>query len=256
MKRNLVFVLLLTLFGTGASAQLKVGKLLKAGGNLISAVTLTDADIAEMSKSAVEKMDQENQVDTSDYHRRLQRLTENISVDGLKLNFKVYLTKDVNAFACGDGSVRVYSALMDTMSDSELMAIIGHEIGHVVHADVKHAMKNAYLSSAARNAAGAAEGSTLAKLSDSQLGEVVTAFTGAQFSQKQEYAADEYGFEFSVKNGFSPYGMGNSLNKLVELSKGAKSSTVQKMFSSHPDSEKRAARMKEKADAYTAAQQQ
>ena len=38
MKRNLVFVLLLTLFGTGASAQLKVGKLLKAGGNLISAV--------------------------------------------------------------------------------------------------------------------------------------------------------------------------------------------------------------------------
>jgi len=27
------------------------------------------------------------------------------------------------------------------------------------------------------------------------------------------------------------------------------------MFSSHPDSEKRAARMKEKADAYTAAQQ-
>ena len=144
MKRNLVFVLLLTLFGTGASAQLKVGKLLKAGGNLISAVTLTDADIAEMSKSAVEKMDQENQVDTSDYHRRLQRLTENISVDGLKLNFKVYLTKDVNAFACGDGSVRVYSALMDTMSDSELMAIIGHEIGHVARTDTKDALKNAY----------------------------------------------------------------------------------------------------------------
>ena len=184
-------------------------------------------------------------------------LTEGITeINGLPLNFKVYHVVDVNAFACGDGSIRVFSALMDLMDDDELMAIIGHEIGHVVHADVKHAMKNAYLSSAARNAAGAAEGSTLAKLSDSQLGEVVTAFTGAQFSQKQEYAADEYGFEFSVKNGFSPYGMGNSLNKLVELSKGAKSSTVQKMFSSHPDSEKRAARMKEKADAYTAAQQQ
>ena len=51
--------------------------------------------------------------------------------------------------------------------------------------------------------------------------------------------------------------MGNSLNKLVELSKGAKASTVQKMFSSHPDSEKRAARMKEKAaNARVAAQQQ
>ena len=256
MKRNLVFVLLLTLFGTGASAQLKVGKLLKAGGNLISAVTLTDADIAEMSKSAVEKMDQENQVDTSDYHRRLQRLTENISVDGLKLNFKVYLVTDVNAFACGDGSIRVFAALMDLMDDDELMAIIGHEIGHVVHADTKHAMKNAYLASAARNAAGAAEGSALARLSESQLGKVVAAFTDAQFSQKQEYEADEHGFEFCVKHGFDPYGMANSLNKLVELSKGAKASTVQKMFSSHPDSEKRAARMKEKADAYMAAQRQ
>jgi len=49
-------------------------------------------------------------------------------------------------------------------------------------------MKNAYLASAARNAAGAAEGSRLAKLSGSQLGELVT-FTAAQFSQKQEQEA-------------------------------------------------------------------
>ena len=213
MKRNLVFVLLLTLFGTGASAQLKVGKLLKAGGNLISAVTLTDADIAEMSKSAVEKMDQENQVDTSDYHRRLQRLTENISVDGLKLNFKVYLTKDVNAFACGDGSVRVYSALMDTMSDSELMAIIGHEIGHVARTDTKDAQ--------------------------------------AQYSQKQEYDADEYGFEFCLKNNVDPYAMYHALDKLADMSKTNRNnaSAIVKAFATHPDSYKRAQRMKEKADA-------
>lgn len=101
----------------------------------------------------------------------------------------------------------------------------------------------------------AAEGSTLAKLSGSQLGELVT-FTAAQFSQKQEQEADKYGFQFSVKHGFSPYATGNSLNKLAGLPKGVKASTVQKMFSSHPDSEKRAARMKEKADAHAAAQQQ
>ena len=232
-------LLLCAMWPADAAAQLKIGgrklntgKLLEAGKDVAKAVTLSDKDIAQLSREAVEWMDANNPIadETTEYGARLKRLTE--------------------------GSIRVFSALMDLMDDDELMAISGHEIGHVVHADVKHAMKNAYLSSAARNAAGAAEGSTLAKLSDSQLGEVVTAFTGAQFSQKQEYEADEYGFEFSVKNGFSPYGMGNSLNKLVELSKGAKSSTVQKMFSSHPDSEKRAARMKEKADAYVAAHQQ
>ena len=162
---------------------------------------------------------------------------------------------DVNAFACGDGSIRVFAALMDLMDDDELMAIIGHEIGRR-RATRKYAMKNAYLASAARNAAGAAEGSALARLSESQLGKVVATFTDAQFSQKQEYEADEHGFEFCVKHRFDPYGMANSLDKLVELSKGAKASTVQKMFSSHPDSEKRAARMKEKADAYMAAQRQ
>ena len=245
MKRNLVFVLLLTLFGTGASAQLKVGKLLKAGGNLISAVTLTDADIAEMS------MDQENQVDTSDYHRRLQRLTENISVDGLKLNFKVYLTKDVNAFACGDGSVRVYSALMDTMSDSELMAIIGHEIGHVARTDTKDALKNAYLRSAAQNAASSVSGSVAARLSESQLAELANSLAQAQYSQKQEYDADEYGFEFCLKNNVDPYAMYHALDKLADMSKTNRNnaSAIVKAFATHPDSYKRAQRMKEKADA-------
>ena len=261
----LAAALLVAAYPTGASAQLKIGgkklntgKLLSAGKDVAKAITLSDDDIARLSRESVEWMDANNPVadDSPSYGARLKRLTQGITeVDGLPLNFKVYLVTDVNAFACGDGSIRVFAALMDLMDDDELMSIIGHEIGHVVHADTKHAMKNAYLASAARNAAGAAEGSMLAKLSDSQLGEVVTAFTDAQFSQKQEYAADAYGFEFAVKHGFSPYGMANSLNKLVELSQGAKASTVQKMFSSHPDSEKRAAAMKEKADAYTAAQQ-
>lgn len=258
--------LLAATYPAGVFAQFKIGskkidagKLLNAGKDVAKAVTLNDEEIARLSRESVEWMDANNPVaaDSTTYGARLKRLTEGITdADGLPLNFKVYLVTDVNAFACGDGSIRVFAALMDLMDDDELMTIIGYEIGHVVHADTKHAMKNAYLASAARNAAGAAEGSALARLSESQLGKVVAAFTDAQFSQKQEYEADEHGFEFCVKHGFDPYGMANSLNKLVELSKGAKASTVQKMFSSHPDSEKRAARMKEKADAYMAAQRQ
>lgn len=248
-----------------AEAQFKIGgrkintgKLLNAAADAATAVTLSDADIARLSRESVEWMDANNPVaeDDNEYMIRLKRLTEGIiDAEGLPLNFKVYLVIDVNAFACGDGSIRVFSSLMDLMDDDELMAIIGHEIGHVVHADVKHAMKNAYLASAARNAAGAAEGSTVAKLSESQLGDLATAFTDAQFSQKQEYEADKYGFRFCVEHGFSPYGMAASLEKLVELSQGAKASTVQKMFSSHPDSEKRAAAVRKMADEYTASQQ-
>jgi len=260
MKRIFMIVwVLLAGLAAESQAQIRIGgrtlnakKLVQAAGDVAKAATLSDSDIVSMSREAVEWMDAHNPIDTAEYGARLQKLVENVRVEGLDLNFKVYYVVDVNAFACGDGSIRVFSSLMDIMSDDELMAIIGHEIGHVVHQDTKHAMKNAYLSSAARNAAGSVEGSTVAKLSDSQLGSVAEAFTGAQFSQKQEYAADEYAFEFCVENGVDPYAMSRALTHLVELSNGAKASTVQKMFSSHPDSEKRAARMKEMADAYTA----
>ena len=110
-------------------------------------------------------------------------------------------------------------------------------------------MKNAYLASAAKNAAGAA-GGVMEKLTDSQLGDIAQALSNAQFSQKQETEADEYGFEFCIKYGFDPYGMANALEKLNNLSDGQQASKFQKMFSSHPDSAKRSSRMREKADAY------
>lgn len=258
MSRYL-FIAICSLICLSGSAQIKIGgksintaKVVKAAGDVAAAVTLSDADIAALCKESVDWMDAHNPIDTGEYDARLKRLTANIKeVDGLPLNFKVYDVIDINAFACGDGSIRVFSSLMDIMDDDELMAIIGHEIGHVVHHDVKNAMKNAYLTSAAINAAGAIS-NTVSNLSDSQLGSLTEAFMGAKFSQKQEYKADEYGFEFCVKNGFSPYGMANSLNKLVELSNGAKASAIQKMFSSHPDSQKRAEKMKKKADEYSA----
>lgn len=243
------------LVATPASAQLKIGgrsidtkKALQAGKDVASAVTLSDADIANLCRQAVAEMDKQNPVAGSDspYAQRLEKLTGQIKeINGLPLNFKVYLVTDVNAFACGDGSIRVFAGLMDLMDDGELMAVIGHEIGHVLHTDTKDAMKNAYIASAARNAAGSV-GGTLGKLSQSQLGDILTAFTSAQFSQKQEFQADDYGFDFAIKQGYPARSMASSLEKLVELSKGSKASIVQKMFSSHPDSEKRAARLQEK----------
>ena len=52
--------------------------------------------------------------------------------------------------------------------------------------------------------------------------------------------------------------MYNALNKLVELAGGnsGSSSKVAQMFSTHPDSATRAARMKQTADEYVAQQKQ
>lgn len=244
-----------------ASAQFKiggkkinVGKVVQAGTDAAKAITLSDADVAAMSREYMKWMDAHNPLTATDteYGKRLQKLTGNIKdVDGLKVNFGVYEVVDVNAFACGDGSVRVCAGLMDLMTDDEVFSVIGHEIGHVIHTDSKDAMKSAYLRSAAKNAAGAAN-ETVAKLTDSDLGALAESLAGAQFSQKQENEADDYGFDFCVKNNVDPYAMYNALNKLLKLSEGApKDSKFRQLFSSHPETQKRVERMKARADEYT-----
>lgn len=226
-------------------------QLAEAASAALTAASISDSQIAALSQRTVAQLDSQNKLAPDSYQQRLTRLMSGVkSIEGLPINCKVYQTSEINAFACGDGSIRVYSGLMDIMDDSELMAIIGHECGHVVHQDTKRAMKNAYLAYAARNVIGAA-GGTVGALSNSVLGSLGESFVSSKYSQKQEFAADEYGYKFSTALGYSPYSMSNALEKLVKLSSGSQASYVQKMFASHPDSAERARRMREKADAAT-----
>lgn len=259
MKKVVLFVVFtaaMSLFsGCGVLGKVNwdYGQLEQAAMSALTAASITDAQVIALSKKAVDQMDAETTLADASYQQRLERLLSGVGdVEGLKLNYKVYKTDEINAFACGDGSIRVYSGLMDIMDDSELMAIIGHECGHVVHQDSKKAMKAAYLAAAARNVV-SATGGTVATISRSAIGDISESFANSQFSQKQEYAADEYGYKFSTEHGYSPYSMCNALEKLVQLSGGAKASLVQRMFSSHPDSAERARRMREKADAVAGA---
>ncbi|KAG1386968.1 hypothetical protein G6F59_016614 [Rhizopus arrhizus] len=110
----------------------------------------------------------------SKYDARLQKIAKSLggTVNGQKANYKVYITKDVNAWAMANGCVRVYTGLMDMASDDEVRGVIGHEIGHVALGHSKKAMQTAYTVSAARDAAGAAGGATVAALNSSQLGDL------------------------------------------------------------------------------------
>lgn len=232
-----------------ASAQFNLGKAVKAVGKAAEAITLTDEQMAAYVKQSVEWMDKNNPVlpEDNEYVVRLRRLTKGISdADGIPLNFKVYDVIDINAFACPDGSVRVFSSLMDIMSDDELMGVIGHEIGHVMKHHSKNAMKQQLLTDAALEAAGAANGK-VATLTESQLGALSQNLMNAKFSQKQEMEADNCGYDFLVANGLNPYGMVMAFEKLSGSEGETKSSMIDKMFSSHPDTQKRIKKMTERA---------
>ena len=250
MKKLITAVLVCTMFSSHAQFKLNK-KTVSSGTKVAKALTFTNKDAIKLSADAVQWMDENNPVanDQDPYTIRLNRLFKSHkNEDGLALNYKVYLVKDINAFACADGSVRVFSSLMDILTDNELLAVIGHEVGHVKNEDTKKAIKSAYLTAAAMDAT-ASQSGAVQTLSESQLGEFAQEFLGSSHSRKQESKADDYSYAFMKKNNYNVVGAYTAFKKLGLLSGSAKEQkTTEKMMNSHPDSNKRAETVKAKAE--------
>lgn len=246
---KLICVMLCVFATTPAFAQFNLKKAVGGAAKAVQAATLTDEQMTAYVKEYIDWMDTHNKVCEPDhpYTQRLNRLTEGLTdVEGIPLNFKVYWVVDVNAFACADGSVRVFAALMDIMSDEELLGVIGHEIGHVAHKDSKKAFRTALLTSALKDGI-SANGGTIAALTDSQIGDLGEALANAKYSQKQENQADDYGYEFLKKSDKNPWAMALSFKRLKEIQGEGKQSKINQLFSSHPDLDKRIQRMEKRA---------
>lgn len=243
MKKIYVFTVLCAaiLFG---GCQIDSGRMLDAGTDLMKAASVSDTELKTLSKQMRAVGDSEAQVAGADssYTRRLNRLIGKHSNEGGQtLNFKVYMTGDVNANATADGSIRVYSGLMDLMDDDELLYVLGHEIGHVVKGHSLKAVRVAYASSAAVKGVAAAGGAAGA-LGESVLGDLLQQVVNAQFSQSQENDADTYSMAFMKKYGYNTNAPASALRKLASLGSGGGG-----LLASHPNPADRAAKMEQMA---------
>jgi metalloprotease len=251
--KSIALGLLITAFGLSkATAQINLGdRMLGAVQKGITGFTFSDEDAAKLSLEAVAKMDKDNPVatDKDPYTVRLNRVFgKHKNENGLTLNYKVYKVKDVNAFATADGSVRVFAGLMDIMDDNELLAVIGHEIGHVANHDSRDAMKAAYKKEALIDAAASAS-DKVAAVTDSQLAKIGNAMLDSKHSRKQESDADTFSYDFMKRNGYNVNAVESAFNILAKMSEGSDASFLDRMMSSHPDSKQRAADAKAKAEA-------
>ncbi|SAL49178.1 peptidase M48, Ste24p [Caballeronia arvi] len=219
-------------------SSLNPDSLMQSGQLATQALMLSDNDVRTLSDKSCAQMDSENQIApaSSPYTQRLNKISKQLgdNINGVPVNYKVYITKDVNAWAMANGCVRVYSGLMDLMNDDEVRGVVGHEMGHVALGHTKKAMQVAYATSAARSVAASGSG-MIASISGSQLGDLTEKFVNAQFSQSQETAADDYSFDSQKKKGYNPAGLVTAFQKLATID-GGKSS----MLDSHPSSPARA----------------
>lgn len=222
------------LLGACTADQINAG--IGIAGHALKGATTTNAQIAQKASLSAQVLDKKHKVagPNSRYTKRLNRLTRSLrTYNGMNFNYKVYLSNQVNAFAMPDGTVRVYSKLMDIMNDDELLAVIGHEIGHV---ELRHSLsqyKKAYLAKAAQMGLQAYGGKTVGALAGSY-GDIGRQYLGARFSRNDELAADEYGVKLLHRLGRNPYAAVDAQKKLQKLGGGQGG-----LFASHPSSAER-----------------
>ena len=221
-----------------------VGSTVGVGEDLRRMVELTDEQFVELGRKCARELDLAHTI-VALPDPRAARLSALVSPhgaeDGIRLSVKLYDSPTVNAFALPDGSIRVYTGLLDLATDDELRAVIGHEIGHVVQQHSKSAAQVAMLGSAGAKAALSATqgGSPTGDVLEVVATHIAKLMVNAKYSRMQERRADDYAFAFIMAHGYSTDGM---LTLFGKLGGGEDSKSP---FASHPASGARAERIRE-----------
>ncbi len=245
LKLSTLLALILATLLFGGCEQTNVQLVAEAGIDAVRAVTLTETQVEEIAEQAARQSDGQHRIAPpgDSYARRLKALVgRHQEEDGIPFNYKVYLDPTINAFAMADGTIRIYSGLMDMMDDGELRFVIGHEMGHVAKKHIKKKVMLAYAGQAVRKGV-ASQHSVAGDIARSSLGGLAETLLNAQFSQQEEREADDYGLQFLQQKGYQPDKAISALNKLATLGNN------HSFLSSHPAPGVRAERLEKRLNA-------
>lgn len=244
MKRFLVIFLAFLSLSHVSVAQDKLYhlfQLVQGAGKMYEAYTITDEDLAAYAHKVIEQQDAANYVcaPSSSYAKRLKKITSGLKeMNGTPLNFKVYKdSKTANAFACPDGSIRVYSKLMDIMTDEEVLGVVAHELGHVACHHSRKEYQVSLVTSALRGGLTLSDG-VVGSIAASSAGALIEYLANAKYSRKQESEADKFGYYYLKEHGKNPHALASALNRLLEIEDGPDNEYVvmlSNLISSHPD---------------------
>jgi len=219
------------------------GDMADVGDEMRKLVELTDEEYVALGRRCAHELDTRHKaVPLPD--PRAARLSAIVSPhaaeDGVRLSVKLYESPVVNAFALPDGSVRVFTGLLDIATDEELRGVLGHELAHVVHKHSKNATRVAILASAGAKVALKAASGDVGKpgVIEALAVAIAEKLVNARYSRANERQADDYAFAFMMSYGYEPHG-------LVTLFEKFGNERQVSPFASHPPSAQRADRMRE-----------
>jgi len=164
--------------------------------------------------------------------------------DELDFEFSILNDSVPNAWALPGGKIVVNRGLLtELQSESELAAVLGHEI---VHADAAHGARSQSKGMLVQLGAVATMvvlGSTISDPSAREMGMMVPALGAQLLTQKYgrdaERESDEYGMLYMSEAGYDPQGAVQLQETFLKLSEGRDSDWLSGLFASHPPSRER-----------------
>ena len=151
-----------------------------------------------------------------------------------KWEVSVISSKEVNAYCAAGGKMAIYTGLLDglKLNDSEVAAVMGHEIAHALREHTREAM-----SEAVAQQVGVSVIASLAGFGDvgtNLLSQATQVAVGLPFSRAKEREADRIGLELMARAGYDPH---NAVTLWRKMMSGGGSPP--ELLSTHPDPENR-----------------
>jgi predicted Zn-dependent protease len=189
---------------------------------------------AEVDKTEKKLADNDWQLYLAEVGKKVVRVCDRQDIE---YHFTVIESDQINAFAAPGGYVYFYTGLLREMeNESEMAAVMAHEISHVV---ARHGAKRLQ---AALGASIAYElifgGENNSKALQAAIG-VGMGLAFAGYSRDAEREADNFGIQYMVKAGYDPNGAITMFDKLAKLGGGGSSNVFESISSSHPETAER-----------------
>lgn len=154
--------------------------------------------------------------------------------------FGILNTMEVNAYSLPGGYVLLTKGLLEKIkNESELAAVMGHEIAHINQKHIfKTVRKDRQIGFTETLTSILSMGkASLSSAMSQAIGESVQLLTKSGLNREQEFEADEYGVLYASQAGYDPRDYINLLNRL-----NAKSETTN-LKNTHPPFDKRVAKI-------------
>ena len=195
----------------------------------------------------------------NDYIQNLgDKLAANSNAENKKFNFFIVLNPAINAFAGPDANVGIYSGIfLATRSESELAAVMAHEIAHVSQHHMEHLIeraKNTQITATAGALAALLIG-IAAGTSNIGTGAAMASMGGAHqhlinFTRDKEIEADHIGMQTLYNSGFNPEAMPSFFERVQRLTYDYNNNQIPTFFLTHPATTDRIAESKDRANQY------